>query len=248
MMTPQQRGGSSLDRICQVRRLGLADYLEVMELQCRLVTERAAGCLADTLLLLEHPPTYTLGATGDEAHLLVSREFLARRGVVVHRVNRGGDITYHGPGQLVGYPILNIGSRRGGPLRYLRDLEETLMSALREFGVDAARLRHHTGVWVGGEKIAAIGVKVSAHHITSHGFALNVNPDLDWFRRIIPCGIRDKGVTSLERVLGQPVGMDAVAEQVVAAFGRVFDCTMVAMCGLDGVNRIRPSDLRGERL
>jgi lipoyl(octanoyl) transferase len=213
--------------MCRVRRLGVVDYLEASDLQRRLVAERAAGAVADTLLLLEHPPTYTLGATGDEAHLLVPRKKLAEQGIAVHCVDRGGDITYHGPGQLVGYPVVDIGGRRGGALRYLRDLEEVLVAALLTLGIAAGRLRHHTGVWVGDEKVAAIGVKVSARNITSHGFALNVHPDLNHFRQIIPCGLRDKGVTSLERLLGRKVPLETVADQVVTEFGRVFDCAMV---------------------
>ena len=215
------------ETLCQVWRLGVVDYLEAWDLQRRLVAERASGTIPDTLLLLEHPPTYTLGSTAAEAHLLAPRASLAEQGIAVHRVDRGGDITYHGPGQLVGYPLLDIGRRRGGALRYLRDLEEVLVAALRTLGVEAGRLRHHTGVWVGDDKIAAIGVKVSARNITSHGFALNVHPDLNHFRQIIPCGIRDKGVTSLERLLGRKVSLETVADQVVAAFVRVFDCAMV---------------------
>jgi lipoyl(octanoyl) transferase len=213
--------------VCRVWRLGVMDYLEAWDLQRRLVAERVSGIIADTLLLLEHSPTYTLGATGDEAHLLVSRENLAQQGIAVHSVDRGGDITYHGPGQLVGYPVVDIGGRRGGALRYLRDLEEVLVAALRTLGVDAGRIRHHTGVWVGDDKVAAIGVKVSARNITSHGFALNVHPDLNHFHQIIPCGLRDKGVTSLERLLGRKVPLETVADHIVAAFGRVFECAMV---------------------
>jgi lipoyl(octanoyl) transferase len=226
-MNPQASIQPIAQTVCRVRRLGVTNYLDAWDLQRRLVAERASGAIADTLLLLEHPPTYTLGATGDEAHLLVPREDLAKQGIAVHCVDRGGDITYHGPGQLVGYPVVDIGGRRGGALRYLRDLEEVLVLALRTLGVAAARLRHHTGVWVEDEKVAAIGVKVSARNITSHGFALNVHPDLNHFRQIIPCGIRDKGVTSLEQLLGRKVPLDAVADHVVAAFGRVFDCAMV---------------------
>ncbi len=210
-----------------MRRLGLVDYLEAWTLQRQLVEARTAGRVPDTLLLLEHPPTYTIGATGNASHLLVSQEELGRLGIAVHCVDRGGDITYHGPGQLVGYPVFDISERRGGPLRYLRELEGVLVEALGCLGVKSGLLRHHTGVWVGEEKIAAIGVKVTARHITSHGFALNVNPDLDHFAHIIPCGIRDKGVTSLARLLGHEISVRAVADQVVAAFGRVFRCTMV---------------------
>ncbi len=212
--------------ICEVRRLGLVDYLDAYRLQQELAEARAAGSAEDILLLLEHPPTYTLGVTTDQAHLLVSREELVGQGIGVYQVDRGGDITYHGPGQLVGYPIIDIGGRRGGALRYLRDLEEVLIQVLQTFGVAAGRLRPFTGVWVGEEKIAAIGVKVNARKIATHGFALNVDPDLNAYGRIVPCGIQGKAVTSLVRVLGRRVSMEDVMDEVVVGFGQVFERVM----------------------
>jgi lipoyl(octanoyl) transferase len=214
---------------CRVWRLGVVDYLDAWKLQQNLAEDRAAGRSEDVLLLLEHPPTYTLGATTDEGHLLVPRLELQRQGVRVVQVDRGGDITYHGPGQLVGYPIMDIGSRRGGALRYLRDLEEVLIRGLRTMGISAERSRPLTGVWAGGEKIAAIGVKVNARKITTHGFALNVGPDLKAFDRIIPCGIRGKAVTSLEKVLGHQVPIAEVMDAVIVAFGQVFGRIMTTV-------------------
>ena len=211
---------------CEVRRLGLVDYLDAYRLQQELAEGRATVSTEDTLLLLEHPPTYTMGVTTNETHLLVSPEELVGQGIGVYQVDRGGDITYHGPGQLVGYPIIDIGGRRGGPLRYLRDLEEVLIQVLQTFGVAAGRLRPYTGVWVGEEKIAAIGVKVNARKITTHGFALNVDPDLNAYGRIVPCGIQGKAVTSLDRVLGRRVSMEDVMDEVVVGFGRVFERVM----------------------
>jgi lipoyl(octanoyl) transferase len=212
--------------ICEVRRLGLVNYLDAYRLQQELAEGRANGSTEDTLLLLEHPPTYTMGLATNETHLLVSREELVGQGIEVYQVDRGGDITYHGPGQLVGYPVIDIGGRRGGPLRYLRDLEEVLILVLQTFGVAAGRLRPYTGVWVDEEKIAAIGVKVNARKIATHGFALNVDPDLNAYGRIVPCGIQGKAVTSMDRVLGRRVPMEDVMDAVVVGFGQVFERVM----------------------
>ncbi len=223
--------------ICAVIRLGLVDYAEAWALQKRLVAERADGRIGDTLLLLEHPHTYTLGRSGKLEHLLMSEAERQARGVSVHWVDRGGDITYHGPGQLVGYPIMAVGSYtvhsvasspqrdripQADYVRYLRDIEEVIIRALAAFGVQGERVAGYTGVWVGGEKIAAIGVKVNARGISSHGFALNVCPDLSYFAGIIPCGIPDKGVTSLEQLLNRPMTVDEVIPAVIAAFSEVF--------------------------
>ena len=214
-------------RICRFCWLGRVDYGSAWRLQKILAEDRAAERIEDTLLMLEHPPTYTLGRRGSEAHLLVDGEVLARQGVEVHRVDRGGDITFHGPGQLVGYPVVSLEGRQGGASRYLRDLEEVLILGLESLGVSAGRQQGLTGVWVGGEKIAAIGVKINARRVTGHGFALNVTTDLGYFRQIVPCGIRGKGVTSLARVLGHPPDMARVQGAVVDAFGQVFGMEMV---------------------
>ena len=194
----------------RVRRLGQRDYVEVWELQRELAAQRLAGKIADTLLLLEHPPTITLGRSARPEHLLTPPSELARQGTAVVETDRGGDITYHGPGQLVGYPILNLREPPHVPdlHAYLRRIEACLIDMLADFGVAADRFPGHTGVWVGcdtphPEKIAAIGVKVS-RWITQHGFALNVCTDLAHFAHIVPCGIHDYGVTYLARPAGLP--------------------------------------------
>ncbi len=211
---------------CTVLRLGLVDYLEAWELQKRLAREVGEGRSGGRLLLLEHPPTYTLGVRAQEEHLLLAREAFERLGAKVYRVDRGGDVTYHGPGQLVGYPILNLKRWSAGPLWYVRTLESALIEALAALGVEAGQREGHTGVWVGGEKIAAIGVHVS-RSVTTHGFALNVDPDLAYFRHIVPCGLVDAGVTSVRRVLGHAVGIEQATDAVVSAFGRHFGLSIV---------------------
>jgi lipoyl(octanoyl) transferase len=212
-----------VDRPLEVRRLGVMPYGDALVLQRSLVEERRAGRVADTLLLVQHPHVLTLGARGDggRSHILATEAALAARGVAVHETGRGGDITYHGPGQLVGYPILDLKPDRCDIHRYVRDLEEVLIRTAASYGVEAGRVQGLTGVWVGREKLAAIGVRV-ARWITSHGFALNVTTDLDYFSLIVPCGIADRGVTSLARLLGRPVDPLEVADRIVADFGKVF--------------------------
>ena len=206
-----------------VRRLGRIGYEEALKLQKQIVEERKKGLISDQLLLLEHPPVITLGAKtrNDLSHVLHTPEALADMGVGLFETGRGGDVTYHGPGQLVGYPIFDLKPDRCDVHRYVRDLEEALIQAVARFGVRATRIPGLTGIWVGDEKLAAIGVRIS-RWVTSHGFALNVNVDLSQFNLIVPCGITDKGVTSLERLLGRRVSMDEVANSVVSAFGTIF--------------------------
>ena len=206
-----------------VRRLGRIGYEEALQLQKQLVEERKKGLISDQLLLLEHPPVITLGAKtrNDLSHVLHTPEALAEMGVGLFETGRGGDVTYHGPGQLVGYPIFDLKPDRCDVHRYVRDLEEALIQAVARFGVRATRIPGLTGIWVGDEKLAAIGVRIS-RWVTSHGFALNVNVDLSQFNLIVPCGITDKGVTSLERLLGRRVSMDEVENSVVSAFGTIF--------------------------
>jgi lipoyl(octanoyl) transferase len=206
-----------------VIRAGLVAYEPAWAWQRALARERSAGRRGDTLLLLEHPHTYTLGRATKDGHLLVAPETLAAQGVALVESDRGGDITYHGPGQVVGYPILKLSRYGGDVLRYLRMLEEALIVALAGYGVRGERVPGLTGVWVGDEKIAAIGVKLTAGGVTLHGFALNVDPDLRFFGQIIPCGIADRGVTSLARVLGAPPPHAEVEARIVAAFAGVFD-------------------------
>ena len=200
-----------------IRRLGLIAYREAWELQQRLAAQRRAGEIADTLLLLEHPHTYTIGRSGTKDHVFLTDAEMAARGITCLEVDRGGDVTYHGPGQLVGYPILDLGQPPAVGA-YLRGLERCLIAALGDFGMRAERLPGYTGVWIAGErKIAAIGVKVAAG-ITTHGFALNVATELSLFQHILPCGIPDKGVTSMARELGTAPQMAVVEEAVAARF------------------------------
>jgi lipoyl(octanoyl) transferase len=210
-------------RELHVRRLGVVPYAEALELQKRLVEERRAGSIPDQLLLLQHPPVITLGvkARHDRSHVLASPADLEEAGVEIFETGRGGDVTYHGPGQLVGYPILDLRPDRCDVHRYVRDLEEVLIQAAAAFGVSAGRVQGLTGVWAGKDKLAAIGVRIS-RWITSHGFALNVGTNLNHFNLIVPCGIADKGVTSLEILTGRRVQMDEVESAVVASFSAVF--------------------------
>ena len=219
-----------------MRRLGRVAYADGLALQRALVEERKAGAIDDQLLLVEHPHVLTLGVRGDggRSHILAAPDLLAARGVEVHETGRGGDITYHGPGQIVGYPILDLKPDRTDVHRYVRDLEEVLIRAAGEYGIQAGRVEGLTGVWVGREKLAAIGVRI-ARWVTSHGFAFNVTTDLDYFDLIVPCGIADRGVTSLERLLGRAVDRREVEDHIAAHFCVVFERTPVS----DGV-RHRP--------
>ncbi len=211
-------------RTLLVSHLGLVDYQEAWELQGRLVRARREGLVPDMLLLLQHPPTYTLGRRGSHDNILLGSEELRERGIRIYDVDRGGDVTYHGPGQLVGYPILKLPhGRRQDFAWYIRSLERAILLAAEDLGVRAHLIEHYSGVWVGDEKICAIGVKVDAAGITSHGFALNVNTDLSCFGHIIPCGIKDKGVTSLRRVLGRRVSMRRVEATVTHRIAEAFD-------------------------
>ena len=204
-----------------VRRLGLIPYREAWELQRRLAEQRRAGEVPDTLLLLQHPHTYTIGRSGSRDHVFLSDVQLAARGITCLEVDRGGDVTYHGPGQLVGYPIVDLGLKPDVGA-YLRALEACLIAVLAGFGIAAGRLPGFTGVWIEGQrKIAAIGVKV-ASGITTHGFALNVSTDLSLFAHILPCGIRDKGVASMASELGRAPDMTAVEDAVAARFPERF--------------------------
>jgi lipoyl(octanoyl) transferase len=225
-------GMSSLDdlgprRQLEVRRLGVVSYAEALAMQRALVEERRADRVPDLLLLLEHPAVITLGVKGDggRSNVLATPERLAQLGIEVHEAGRGGDVTYHGPGQLVGYPILDLKPDRCDVHRYVRDLEEGLIRAVATFGIVAGRVQGLTGIWVGSgdrqAKLAAIGVRIS-RWVTSHGFALNVNTDLSRFGLIVPCGITDKGVTSMERELGRRVPMDEVMDAVERSMQNVF--------------------------
>jgi lipoyl(octanoyl) transferase len=220
-------------RTVEVRRLGRVPYADALALQRSLVEERRAGRIDDTLLLLEHPHVLTLGVRGDggRAHILATADALGSRGIEIHETGRGGDITYHGPGQIVGYPIMDLQPDRCDVHRYVRDIEEVLIRTAADYGVGAGRVEGLTGVWVGRDKLAALGVRI-ARWVTSHGFAFNVTTDLEYFNLIVPCGIADRGVTSLDRLLGRPIDRVEVEDRIVAHFGDVFTRTAV----LPGVN------------
>jgi lipoyl(octanoyl) transferase len=212
----------------EVRRLGLVPYDDALALQRALVDARRADDIPDTLLLLQHPHVLTLGVKrgGGRDHILATPERLAELGVTVSETGRGGDVTYHGPGQIVGYPIISLKPDRQDVHRYVRDLEEVLIRACADYGLGAGRLQGLTGAWVshetrGLEKIAAIGVRI-ARWITSHGFAFNVNVDLRYFDLIVPCGIRDRGVTSLSDRLGRVIELAEVEDRLIAHFAEVF--------------------------
>lgn len=201
--------------------LGRQKYAAVWHAQKELMTKVRSGEEPDTLILVEHDPVITLGRSAKREHILVSAKSLAREGIELFEVERGGDVTYHGPGQLVGYPILDL-KRHGRDLHLLlRNYEEVLLRTLVDFGIQGRRFPGYTGVWVADEKIAAIGVAVE-HWITYHGFAFNVAPNLHHFQLIVPCGIADYGVTSLEQILGQAPDLAAVRERVIEHFAQVF--------------------------
>ena len=212
-----------------IRRLGVVPYADALELQRELVERRKAGEIPDQLLLLEHPPVITLGVKTrhDRSHVVATAQTLEDEGVEVFESGRGGDVTYHGPGQLVGYPILDLRPDRCDVHRYVRDLEDVLIRTAAAFGIAAGRVPGLTGAWVGDEKLAAIGVRI-ARWITSHGFALNVSTNLSHFGLIVPCGISDKGVTSLEKLLARPVPMVDVEAAVIEAFYGVFGAKAAA--------------------
>ena len=200
---------------------GGAGYRETLTLQEDLHARRASGGIPDTLLLLEHRPVYTLGRSAQEASVLASDEWLAREGIERVETTRGGDVTYHGPGQLVGYPIVHLGEAGLRVLEYVDALEETLIRAVAAFGVAAGRDARNRGVWAGNDKLAALGIRVS-RQVAMHGFALNVAPRLEDYRGIVACGLRDAGVTSLARLLGSAPPMAEVKARVGEAFREVF--------------------------
>jgi lipoyl(octanoyl) transferase len=209
-------------RPLQVRRFAVLPYAEAIGLQRELVADRQAGRIDDTFLLIEHPPVLTLGVRGDggRSHILATEEALSARGMQVYESGRGGDVTYHGPGQVVGYPILDLKPDRCDVHRYVRDLEEVLIRVAADFGIETRRSPGLTGVWAGDEKLAAIGVRIS-RWVTSHGFALNVTTDLSDFDLIVPCGIADHGVTSLAR-LGATATRTQVEDRIVVRFCELF--------------------------
>lgn len=244
-----------MNPVCVVLRPGLVPYVEAWELQKKIAAERAAGTRPDTLILLEHPHTHTLGRSGREENLLWSEAERAARGVETHWVDRGGDVTYHGPGQLVGYPVIRLQTSDVSPdgriprldyVGYVRQLEEVLIRSLAAFGIVSGQIPGLTGVWVQPDvasrcpfcppaakkapsKIAAIGVKVDARGITQHGFALNVNPDMSYFDGIVACGLKDHAVVSMAHFLYDPPPMEKVMDEVVRQFGSALGFEMAAV-------------------
>jgi lipoyl(octanoyl) transferase len=239
--------------VIHVVQLGRVTYAEGLDLQERLVAERKAGTIGDTLLLLEHPPVITLGRNAKQQNIVASREELSRRSVELFECNRGGDVTYHGPGQLVGYPIFNILQMQPklGAVDFVRRLEEVLIRTCADFAIPTHRVPGLAGVWTDPSaarpttndqrpttesKIAALGIHIS-RGVTSHGFALNVNTDLSHFELIVPCGIADKPVTSIARELGREVSFDSVADAVTRQFGSAFNSQVL---WLDSIDKLLP--------
>lgn len=207
-----------------MRRLGTVGYPEALVMQRALVEERRADRVPDLLILLQHPAVITLGVKGDggRSNVMATPERLSELGIAVEETGRGGDVTYHGPGQVVGYPIIDLRPDRQDVHRYVRDLEEVMIRTCADYGLEAGRIAGLTGTWIGAEKIGAIGVRIS-RWITSHGFAFNVSTRLDHFQLIVPCGISDRGVTSLERATGRSIGVEEVEDRITRHFGEVFE-------------------------
>jgi len=210
---------------CQAYNLGVIEYEKALQLQNNLVSARIAGDIPDIALLLQHPPVLTIGTSGNEQNILTSRDCLASEGISVIHADRGGDVTYHGPGQLVGYLIFDLKRKGTGLHQYVRHLEEAIIRTLDRFSITAHRDPHYPGVWVGHAKICALGIRVS-RWVTKHGFALNVNTDLKHFASIIPCGIAGRRVTSMSQVLGHDIALEEVASCLCEQCARVFHITI----------------------
>jgi lipoate-protein ligase B len=200
---------------------GSIDYRTAWDIQKEVLKKRIAGEIPDTLLLLEHPNTYTLGKTADKLHLIGNERFLKEHNISIFEIDRGGDITYHGPGQIVGYPIIHLSDWEQDAHKYLRALEEVIIRVCSEYNIEAGRNTEYTGVWVDDAKIAAIGIKIS-RWVTMHGFAFNINTDLNLFNGIIPCGIQGKPVISLEKILGKKINVDEVKKKIRRHFVDIF--------------------------
>ena len=202
--------------------LDTVPYEEAFALQKRLVTMRSQDAICDTLILLEHPPVFTVTRKATLNNILASPDELEDKGISLCKTNRGGDITYHGPGQIVGYPIMNLKEHGKDLHKYIRNIEEIIISVLMDYGISAHRDKANPGVWIGDEKIAAIGIAVKSSWTTMHGFAFNVNPDLNHYSFIVPCGLTNKGITSLSKLLGTPISMEEVREKVIHHYAEVF--------------------------
>ncbi len=212
------------ERIFTYCDIGLINYKEAWDLQKQVFELRSSGKVSDILFLLEHPHTYTLGKTADKKNLVSSESYLSENSISVYEIDRGGDITYHGPGQIVGYPIISLTDWKQDTHKYLRAIEEVIIKTCTHYGISGSRVQKYTGVWINDRKIAAIGIKVS-RWITMHGFAFNINTDLDLFTGIIPCGIADKEVTSLSKETGREININEVKEIITKNFMEVFEYT-----------------------
>ncbi len=203
-------------------RLGTVDYAEAHQLQKELQAKRIAGEVGDTVLLLEHPPVLTMGRSAKEQHIVAQRDALEAQGISVHEVGRGGDVTYHGPGQLVAYPIIDLKPDRRDVRKYMWSLEETMIRTCADFGLSATRIDGLNGTWIGDRKVGAVGVRIS-RWVTMHGLALNADTDLTHFDLIVPCGIQDKAVTSISAELGRTVGVDELMPLLAQHFAEQYD-------------------------
>ncbi|MBW2183444.1 MAG: lipoyl(octanoyl) transferase LipB [Deltaproteobacteria bacterium] len=206
-----------------ILNLDIVPYEKAFELQKRLVKMRSQEVINDILILLEHPPVFTVTRKATLNNVLASPDELKEKGISVCKTNRGGDITYHGPGQLVGYPIMDLKDYGKDLHKYIRTIEEMIISLLMDYRISAHRDKIHPGVWVGNEKIAAIGIAVKSSWTTMHGFALNINPDLNHYALIVPCGISDRGVTSLSKLLGKPISQKEVRQKLIQHYQDVFN-------------------------
>ena len=229
-------------RICAVTYLGITSYQAALKLQQRLVRLRTDEVIPDLLLLLQHPPVFTVGRFNGQDDIIVSRERLSQEGIKVFETSRGGSVTYHGPGQLVGYPILKLKENHLGVRQYIWKLEGTVIRTLADFGIDGQRVLGRRGVWVGEEKVCALGLRINGK-VSMHGFALNVNTDLKYFSYIRPCGIPGMPVTSVAKLLGHQVEIDEVREHLLRYFSEVFKVTLEYVEKLD--KWLTPSGLSG---
>ena len=221
MRTKEHFGSKS--GFCWAYSLGVVGYAEALRLQDRLLRDRLAGDVPDVILFLQHSPVLTIGSSGGEQNIIVSRDTLADEGIDVFHTDRGGSITYHGPGQLVGYPLFNLKANGKDIHRYVRNLEEVIIRTLGDFSIVGHRESKYPGVWVGREKICAVGIRIVHPWCTKHGFALNVNNDLKYFSYIYPCGLTDIGVTSLSQLLGYELRLEDVITLILKHFSQVFD-------------------------
>ena len=217
-----QRGFTSKTSLCQVYDLGTVDYEKALQLQNKLVSARIAAEIPDTILFLQHPSVLTIGVSGNEEGVIASRDLLAQERIAIFHIDRGGGITYHGPGQLVGYPIIDLRTKGIGPTQYVRHLEEVIIRALATFSITANRDPEYPGVWVGQDEICALGIRV-IHWVTMHGFALNVNTDLKYFTYITPCGITDRQATSMSRFLAHDIALENVVPCIIEQWAQVFN-------------------------